>query len=303
MDHISILIVHYNTDKDTKACLDSLKDLVTPGFECNIIVLDNGSKQPFSLSKSMQDEKIELLRSEANLGFTGGNNHLIKYALQKFDSDFVVLLNSDTLVAPDFLKDLYLFAKEHPRAGLINPKIYFAKGDEYHDDSYKASEKGTVFWYAGGSIDWPHLTSHHIGVDEVDRGQFEKPQETDFVTGCCMMIRREVIENAGLLDERFFVYMEDVEYSIRAKRHGYVAVYYPGAVIWHKNAGSSDGSGSRLQQYYQTRNRLFLGLWQRYDRALVPAIRLWWQAVWESSVKRQAALDALIGNMGKKPVV
>ena len=258
--HISIIIVNYNTPDETKDCLRSLKDLESWGFDYQIIVVDNGSKESIKFNKTFlkNNPKVELITSASNLGFTGGNNLGIKHALDTYDSDYFLLLNSDTVVEKDFLKELYLLARSDSKIGLITSKIYFHKGYEFHHDSYQKQDLGKVIWYAGGQIDWLNLNSFHRGVDEVDRGQFEQAEETEFCTGCSMLISREVIERVGLLDDRFFLYSEDVDYSLRVKKAGLKLFYCPQSVVYHKTSSSTGGSGSNLQVYYQTRNRLLL---------------------------------------------
>lgn len=303
MDHISVVIVHYNTDAETKACLESLKAVkANSNFKFNVILLDNASKDPLKI-KNLPDN-FELIRSDSNLGFTGGNNLAIKFALNKYNSDYVLLLNNDTLVEPDFLKHLYKAAKDNPKAGLINPKIYFEKNYEFFKEDYLPKDKGKVIWYGGGSIDWRHLSADHRGVDEVDYGQFDLPQEVDFATGCCLLIPRQVIEIVGPLDEALFLYSEDVDYSLRVKKAGYKLIFYPDSIIWHKNAGSSGGSGSPTQQYYQTRNRLWLAKKHGDYKVKFVAFRLILRTLMSgSAVEKQALSDFFTNNMGKKPVI
>ena len=132
-------------------------------------------------------------------------------------------------------------------------------GSEFHKDRYKKAEIGRVIWYAGGTIDWKNMIASHRGVDEVDKGQYEKLEKTDFASGCCVMIKREVLVKIGLFDEKYFLYYEDNDLCQRAKIAGYEIYYQPNAILWHKNAGSTGGSGSILQDYYITRNRLLFG--------------------------------------------
>jgi len=304
MDHLSIVLVHFNSDKETSDCLKSLTAITAKGFKYQVIVVDNGSKEPYRLSKQLDAEPFEVVRSESNLGFTGGNNLGIQYALQNFNSDFLVLLNSDTTVDPEFLSQLYHWAKKNPRDGLISPKILFYPGREYHSISYKAAERGRVLWYGGGSLDWPNLVAYHRGVDEVDYGHFDQQTSSDFATGCCVMIRREVLEKIGLLDERFFLYLEDVDLSVRAKQVGYQIGFCSSSVVWHKNAGSTGGAGSPLQTYYQTRNRLLFGLKHgnlRQQLATVMfLIRIYKNG---TPAERVAVSDLVMGHLGKRVVI
>ncbi|MBD3279772.1 MAG: glycosyltransferase [Candidatus Pacebacteria bacterium] len=302
--HISIVIVHYNTDKDTKECLDSLAKIKAKGFTYAIIVVDNGSKTPLSLKRKKLTKEVEVLRSEANLGFTGGNNIGIRHALETYNSDYILLLNADTVVKPDFLTQLFKRIKAEPQSGMVSPKIYFAAGKEFHQDSYSKKDHGQVLWYAGGSIDWQNLLAFHRGVDELDRGHFDHQQQSDFATGCCVLIKRELLEKLRWLDKRYFLYLEDVDWSKRVKDAGYQLLFEPQAVIWHKNAGASEGAGSDLHQYYQTRNRLLFffqhGSLKSRLTAFFWLLRLLKQG---STLKKQAVLDFLLNRFGKQPVI
>jgi GT2 family glycosyltransferase len=304
MDTLTTIIVHFNTPQETTTCLRSLVKSNTSSFNHTIIVVDNGSKELYQIPEDLKKNKnkIALLRSEANLGFAGGNNLGISHAMHHYGADYVVLLNSDTTVDPKALEILVTAARSKPEAGLLNPKIYFTKNMEFHQHSYTKNEKGNVLWFAGGSIDWKDVASFHRGVDEVDRGQCNTSSETDFATGCCVLIKREVLETVGLLSEDLFLYWEDVEYSLRVKKSGYSLFYIPEAKVWHDNAGSSDGAGNEVSIYYQTRNRLYLAFTHGGVVAKKAAARLTAQFLQGSAIEKKAALDATTGQMGKQPL-
>jgi GT2 family glycosyltransferase len=254
--HVSIIIVHYNSKIDTDECLQSLSNISRSGFNYNVIVVDNASREDYILPAIENGKRFEVVRSESNLGFTGGNNLGIYYAIEKYNSDFVLLLNNDTIVDASFLRNLLDCADQQPMTGLVCPKIYFHSGREFHADSYLPKQRGSIIWYAGGSIDWENIAAFHRGVDEVDRGQFDLQMVSEFATGCCVLIRREVLEKVGMFDKRFFLYFEDVDLSQRTIQAGYSVGFCPQAIVWHKNAGSSGGVGSIIHQYYIARNRL-----------------------------------------------
>ncbi len=303
MDLISIIIVDYNTPKDTKECLLSLGKVKTNNFKFNVIVVDNASKEMLELSDDDRYPNVEVIRSESNLGFTGGNNLGISYGVKNYQSDYFLLLNPDTVVDPDFLIYLYQSLKEDPQAGISGSKIYFHRGFEYHSKSYRREERHQVLWYAGGSVDWDNLASFHRGVDEVDRGQFDDQTESDFVTGCSLLIKREMIERVGILDKKYFLYSEDVDYSLRVKHAGYKVLFCPKSIIWHKIGRSTGGSGSKLQQYYQTRNRLLLAFRHGSLRSKLIGFRL--IANWiarGASGERQGVADFLLGKFGKQTI-
>ena len=253
--NIFIVILNFNGEKDTVECLTSIRQLLTKNYQLSTIVVDNGSKEKLVVSS----KELVVIRNIDNLGFAGGNNVGIQYALEN-KADYIVILNNDTLVDKNLVDELVKVSQSDETIGIVVPKIYFAKGFEFHKSRYKKDQLGKVIWYAGGIIDWGNVIGKHRGVDDVDSGQYEKEGETDFASGCCMMIKRSVFEKIGMLDNKYFLYYEDSDFSLRAKKAGFKIVFAPKAVLWHKNAGSAGGSGSSRQDYYITRNRLLFGM-------------------------------------------
>jgi GT2 family glycosyltransferase len=135
-------------------------------------------------------------------------------------------------------------------------KIYYANGFEYHTTRYQESDLGNVLWYAGGIVDWNNAWTTHRGVNEVDHGGYNEVEETEFVTGCLFCFDQVVVEKVGMWDEEYFLYYEDADYSERIKRAGISLLYNPHIAIWHKNAQSSDGSGSKLHEKLQRKSHL-----------------------------------------------
>ena len=303
---VSIVIVNHSGDQYTTGCLDSLLNLAQTSDAIHVFVVDNGSPHNYELPKRFTATKtfdLTLLRSESNLGFTGGNNMGIHAAIERYNSDFVLLVNNDTLVDPNCLQSLLHFAQQYPNAGIICPKIYFAKGHEFHSLSYARSEKGKVIWYAGGAIDWANLDCHHRGVDELDRGQFALQIVSDFATGCCALIRRETLEKIGYLDKQFFLYYEDADWSEKSIRSGYQIGYCDSAIVWHINAGSSQGPGSTIQLYYQTRNRLIFFWRYGSNRVKLTVARLAIQfLISGTKLQKLAVWHFLTGKRGKQPL-
>ncbi|HXS14528.1 MAG TPA: glycosyltransferase family 2 protein [Candidatus Saccharimonadales bacterium] len=259
MEKICIATINFNSEKETHDCLVSLQRLDTDGLDVSIVVIDNGSKSPFVLNDSEKKSGIILIRSEKNVGFTGGSNMGIEYSLSH-GCDYVMLINNDTIVDKNLLKELLKPFHDTKETGLVAPKIYFLKGHEYHLDQYKKEELGKVIWYAGGYVDWANVFTRHRGVDEVDHGQYDKEEKITFATGCCMLIKREVLEKIGKFDDKYFLYFEDGDLSQRILNDGYTIVYNPRAFLWHITAASGEGSGSALHDYYLTRNRMIFGI-------------------------------------------
>lgn len=260
---IFIIVLNWNKKDLTLECLQSLQKInKPPKSQVSILVVDNGSTDGSVQAIRKAFPKTLLLENKRNLGYAEGNNRGMEYALKK-KVDYLLILNNDIEIDKNFLVQLIKVAEKEKKAGLFSPKIYFAPGYEFHKKRYKKEERGRVIWYAGGLIDWNNILSSHRGVDEVDKGQFNKVVETDYASGSCMLIKRKVLEKIGLLDKKFFMYWEDADLSQRSKRVGWKVLYVPQAKIWHKVAASSAIGGS-LNDYYLTRNRLLFG-W-RYAR-------------------------------------
>lgn len=291
---ISIVILNYNGIENTLECIKSLNLINKKNIKVELIVVDNCSNDG-SREKLNQLKNIKLITNSVNLGFSGGMNTGIKFAL-KFGATHIVLLNNDTYVDPNFVINLYEASK---KADIISPKIYFATGFEFHKDRYKKNELGKILWYAGGKIDWQNVIGVHTGVDEVDAGQFNRRKEIDFATGCCLMVKKEVFEKIGMLDDKYFLYLEDMDFCIRAKKHGFRIIFEPASVIWHKNASSAGGSGSQLQEYYFTRNRLIFAFKYAKLRTKLAVLRQTFSQI-RNPIKRKALLDFLTFHYGKK---
>lgn len=260
MEHVVISLINYNGAKNTNACLASLQTLSLEDTSLEIVVIDNASLEPFSVDKHMlQKFPIHVIENSVNKGFSGGHNYGIRHGLKK-KADYILILNNDTVVDRNLVKALIKSIKQGKKVGIVSPKIYFKKGSEFYQDRYTEKERGKVIWYAGGKMDWENVIGKHRGVDQVDTGQFDTSEEVGLATGCCMLITRQVIERVGMFDERYFLYYEDADYSERAKQKGFRIFYEPNAYLWHANAGSTGGSGSQLQDYFISRNRMLFGL-------------------------------------------
>ena len=262
---VSIVVLTWNGLKLTLDVLKDIGKLKTAGLSAETIVVDNGSKdgtQEKLRHYKLPNMAFRLIENEKNLGFAEGNNVGMRDAVEK-GADYVLLMNNDVIVPPDFLVQLIEVAKADKKIGLLAPKMYFAKGYEFHKDRYKRNDLGKVIWYAGGLIDWDNIYASHRGVDEVDKGQYDRQEKTVVVNAACALIRKEVIKDIGYLDKKLFAYWEDADYSERARRAGWRVVYTPKVSLWHKVAQTS-GIGSDLNDYFLTRNRLVFGM--RYAR-------------------------------------
>ena len=302
MTKIFLVILNWNRATDTIECISKIN---VSNFELVIIVVDNASKD--DSVKRIKDviSKIKVkgmvfktIINEKNFGFAGGNNIGIQYALGN-KADYVVILNNDTLVHPDFLIKSLEVARRNRSVGAVSPKIYFAKGFEFHKERYKIKDLGKVIWYAGGKIDWKNVYGKGRGVDEVDRGQYEKVSETDYATGTCLLIPGSVLENVGGFDDRYYMYYEDTDLSLRIKRAGFKIIYVPSAIVWHKVAQSS-AIGSDLNDYYITRNRLIFGMKYAPLRAKLSLVRESMKLLLKGRRRqKRGVIDFYLGNYGK----
>lgn len=257
MTKVSVVILNWNRAKDTIECLRSVNRARVKGIELSILVVDNHSTDDSVDRIGQQTSNIkhlQIIRNNSNLGFAEGNNVGIKKALND-GANYVLVLNNDTLVDRDMIMELVKVFDNDSSACAVSPKIYFAPGFEFHKDRYSKRNLGRVVWYAGGKMDWNNIYGSNMGVDEVDRGQFDKLTETDFATGACTMFRASALKQIGLYSEQYFMYSEDLELSQRMKNEGLKVMYAPKAVMWHKVAQSS-AIGGQLNDYFTTRNRL-----------------------------------------------
>lgn len=298
---VSIIVLTTNALKMTLEQLSNISKLDTGKFKVECLIVDNGSKD--GTEEKLKNYKLpnmdyKFIETGENLGFSGGNNIGIKDAMDR-NSDYVILMNNDLILPKDILIKLVDFMQANPDIGIASPKMYFAKGYEFHKDVYKESDKGKVIWYAGGVIDRNNVYSSHRGVDEIDRGQYDRTEDTDFANGATAIVRCEVIKKVGYLDRSLFLYWEDADFSERVRRSGYRVVYYPKTYMWHKVSSSTGGSGSPTNDYFLTRNRLYFA--KRYSNFRTKF------AVWRDTIKlvvvgrkwqKLGAIDALLGVTG-----
>ena len=266
------VILNWNGKEDTLNCLASLNALSLSSSSNKIILVDSHSTDGSVQAIRQQYPTIDIVESPTNQGYADGNTMGIKEAL-KWGADYIFILNNDVIVSDHTISELVSSLKRHEDWGIAAPKIYFSAGREYHKERYQKNDLGHVIWYAGGMLDMNNILASHVGVDEVDSGQFDIPSVTDFASGCAMMIRRSVFEKTGFFDSRYFLYYEDLDFNMRVKKDGFLVGYCPTSYLWHKNSGSTFGSGSPLHDYYITRNRMLFGFSYGAPRAKIALIK------------------------------
>jgi GT2 family glycosyltransferase len=246
---VHAIILNFNGKPLLLETLASVAQINYPNFK--IIVVDNGSTDGSQVAVREQHPNVILLENNENLGFGEGNNVGMRYALQQA-AEWVLLLNNDISVAPDLLTHMMNVAAADAAIGILGPKIY------YHDQPNK-------IWFAGGRINyWAGLTAHR-GIREIDRGQYDRVEDTDYITGCAMLIRRETLERIGMFDPVYSpAYSEDADLCVRAVRAGYRLVFVPHAKVWHKVSSSSGGGMTPFKTKLKVEHSLIF--FKRYAR-------------------------------------
>lgn len=278
---VFIIIVNYNGWKDTIECLESLQNTSYPNYQ--VVLVDNGSTDEsleyikkwcsgdikvesnfikYNLNNKpvyyieydsviaetggckeiekviadkTPDRRLVIIKSDKNLGFSGGNNIGIKYSLSK-NANYIMLLNNDTVVTHDFIEHLVEVAESYDRVGIVGGKIF------YYD-------RPDLIAFAGGKISVIKGSGYHFTDN-----RYREPTPVSFLTGCLWLVKSDVFRQVGLLDEYYFLYVEDVDFCYRVQNYGYILMYTPHSIIYHKE-GSSTGRLSPLSLYYITRNR------------------------------------------------
>jgi len=245
---VYIILVNWNGKNDTLECLSSLQKVSYSNFK--ILVVDNASHDGSVEAIRTDFPNVELLVNKENLRFAGGNNIGIQYALQN-NADYILLLNNDTTVEPNFLSELIIVAGNQNEIGIVGAKIF------YYTDNKR-------IWFAGGTINLKTGITKHRGIRTIDVGQFNNEEEVGYITGCCMLVKREVIDKIGMLDESYFIYGEDADWCLRAKKVGFKLMYAPSSVAYHKVSVSSGGNFSWFKNWNKLKSNLRL-LWRYAD--------------------------------------
>ena len=235
---LSIITINYNGLKDTCELIETLP-LEDKSIE--VIVVDNASTQDEASVIEERYPQVMVIRSKENLGFAGGNNLGIKAAQGKY----LFFLNNDTLLKPQAsgFRPLITRLESSPKIGMVCPKIKFSWGNQ-------------LIQFGGYTPLSPvTMRNKSIGCGETDHGQYDTPHSTPYAHGAAMMVKREVIEKAGMMPECYFLYYEELDWSMMIRRAGYDIWYEPACTIFHKESQTT-GQNSPLRTYYITRNRL-----------------------------------------------
>ncbi|KAF5043845.1 Glycosyl transferase family 2 [anaerobic digester metagenome] len=284
---VSIIILNWNGWKDTLECIESLYQTDYSNYD--VIIVDNYSKddsinkikaycegkldvnsqffcydeksKPIKIFEYLQEElkfltpnkeishipsnkKLTIIKNNANYGFAEGNNIGIRYVLKSFSSDYILLLNNDTVVDKKFLNELLKVAKNDEKIGFLGPKTYY----------YNYNGDKNVINFAGGKLNIKKGKASHLGLKEIDNNQHNEIKKVDYIEGSCLLIKRNVLEEIGLLDLNYFAYWEEIDLCIRGLKEGYISIYVPKSKIWHK---VSQSVNNEIKTYYLNRNRIW----------------------------------------------
>lgn len=217
---IFVIVLNFNGKSTLNDCLSSVFKSDYPNFE--IVVVDNNSKDGSLEKAKLNFSRSHFIKNSDNIGFSKGNNVGIRYALEKF-ADYVFLLNNDATIEKNTLSLLEATARRHPAAGIVSPIIL--TGDKKH------------IWFAGGKILWDKMRAIHL-----TENTSKLPYSSEYLSGCAMLIKKAVFKKIGLFDERFFLYYEDADLSVRAKKAGFNLLIDPSSHIQHFEQSSANSS-------------------------------------------------------------
>lgn len=254
---VAVVVLTWNGRALTLDCLRSLEALTTPNVR--IWVVDNASTDgTVDAVRARYGARLSIVENPSNLGYAGGNNVGVRRALDD-GARFVLLLNNDTTVDPALVEELLRPMPEPNTIGITAPKIYYA-------------EPPNRIWYAGGEISLWKGAARHIGIRETDRGQYDAPRDVDYATGCALLVRREVFERVGFLDEAYRAYFEDADLCMRAGRAGFRIHYVPRAKVWHRISASTGGqlSGTKIRRKLDSSLRFFGTYARPYHWVTIP---------------------------------
>lgn len=295
---VAIIILNWNGYKDTFECLKSLEKVTYKRL--NIIVIDNGSDNNDCLTLQNEFPQIELIVSNENLGFTGGTNLGIESAMRN-KPDYILLLNNDTTVEPDFINHLLEVFNQHENVGIAAPLINY----------YYEPKK---IWTEGGKISRIRGSGFANSDRLIERIRFDY-KSVSFVSGCCMLIKTQILDEIGLFDENYFLYIEDVDFCKRVIDARYSIFVSSQSQIYHKVSSSTNKNLTQLPLYYATRNRLYFAKKNFPETYLLTflyiSISMWVKKIyWKFEGKqnyiffvKKAFSDFWKGKMGKREFI
>jgi len=237
---VTAVVINWNGVPVIEACLESL--LGSTYERLSVLVVDNASEDDSVCLIRDRYPAVRIASTGRNLGYAGGANHGLRAAAAS-GAAYILLMNNDVVIAPDAVSELVMAAEKHSDAMLLGPKIYYL-------------DRPDVIWSAGGAVSFWTGNIRHLGIRERDRGQFDELREVDYLTGCALLLPTRTLEVVGELDETYYMYNEDTDWSTRVIRSGGKVLYVPSARLWHKVSSSSGGGLTRYKIYHRIRSTL-----------------------------------------------
>jgi len=258
---VTTIVVNWNLKNETAECLHSLECLEYP---TRVLVVDNGSEDGSGNFLDACFPAVEIIRSPINLGFGAACNLAITHLSRALPPDFIFLLNNDAVVHPLTLTKLLEEAEASPEAGIWGPKIY------YRDTPDK-------IWYAGARMRKVVLAAADTGRGQLEQGQFDRSMSVDYVFGAAMLIHWSVLERIGLFDDAYFIYLEDLDFCLRAKLAGFSIRFVPKSHVWHTGSASTTNALA-LRRYHLARSTV-LFLKKHISPLWIPLATIFWLLV------------------------
>jgi N-acetylglucosaminyl-diphospho-decaprenol L-rhamnosyltransferase len=228
---LSIIILNYNTREHLRACLTSVQP---EADQAEVLVVDNASSDGSADMVATEFPWVRLIRAPRNGGYAYGNN----LALREATGQAILLLNPDTLLTPGSVGGLLAVLARHPELGVVGPKLLKPDGS-MHLACRRSFPTPSVAFYRLAGLSRAFPRSRRFGRYNLTFADPDQPMEVDAVCGACLLIRRTVVDRIGLLDERFFLYGEDLDWCLRARQAGWTVRYEPGVIVRHQHGAAS----------------------------------------------------------------
>jgi len=237
---VAVITLNWNGRNDTIEWASSLGKLNYSNY--SLVVVDNGSSDGSVAALREQYPELTVIENGRNLGYAEGFNVGLKYAYEQ-GADYILIMNNDTVAAPDCLTALVEMAETDPCIGFVSGKVY------YYQEPNRLQ--------TAGKLNHPILlVKELVGRNEIDTGQYDEVKEYDYLDDIYLLVRRRAYEETGGYDPSFFLYYEETDWCARVRRAGYKLVYTPEAKVWHKHGMSTGGEKSPTFVYYNARNQI-----------------------------------------------